>query len=156
MLQLSGEEQFSQAPEEIWDRVVDPEFLVKIIPGVDHVEQVESDRLVCRVRPGLSFMTGTLKITIDISAEQPQEMVRMHVASKGIGSSAMVETAFHLAADDTGTKLDWTADVTEVGGLLKPVGRTLIGAAARKVISDAWLGFRNELDQVTESAAPSS
>ena len=146
MLQLTGEEQFSHPQDTIWDRLIDPEFLARTIPDLHSVEEIQPDRLVCKVRPGFSFIKGTLKITINIFAEQPPESARMRIESKGIGSSAVVETVVELSTLDAGTRLAWSAEVKELGGLLKPVGRTLIGAAAKKVITDGWAGFRNELD----------
>ncbi len=146
MFQLAGEEQFSHLQDTIWDRLIDPEFLARTIPDVHSIEEIQTDRLVCKVRPGFSFIKGTLKITINIFVEQPRESARMRIESKGIGSSAVVETAVELSTSDPGTLLAWSAEVTELGGLLKPVGRTLIGAAAKKVITDGWAGFRNRLD----------
>jgi carbon monoxide dehydrogenase subunit G len=145
MLQLSGEEHFSQPLVEVWACLADCEFLTKCLPGLESVEQDESGRLVCRVRPGLSFVKGTLKVTLDIRDQKSPHSMRICVSSKGIGASAVVETSVELSARDTGTQLRWNAEVTELGGLLKPIGRTLIAAAAQKVISQGWTTFRDRL-----------
>jgi len=145
MSQLTGEEHFSQAQTEIWARLTDAEFLAECLPGLESVERDESGRLLCHVRPGLSFFKGNFKVTLDIVDEQVPESVRIRVYSKGIGSSADVETKVELSADDKGTLLSWNAEVTQLGGLLKPISRGLIAAAARKVIADGWTRFRNRL-----------
>ena len=144
-MELSGEECFSQAQTEIWARLTDVEFLAKCMPDVESVERDESGLLVCRVRPGLSFLKATLKVTLDIFDEQSPDSVRIRIRSKGIGSSVTVETAVELSAGDTGTQLNWNAEVKELGGLLQPISRGLIAAAARKVIADGWIAFRNQL-----------
>ncbi len=145
MIQLSGEEHFSQELGEIRPRLTDLEFLAKSIPGLLDIERTEPRLLVCRVQPELLFLKGTLKITIEIVDEQSPDFVRTRIHSKGIGSSAVVETEVKLSAAETGTRLNWSAEVTELGGLLRPVSRGLILAAARKVITEAWVGFRNAL-----------
>ena len=144
MLQLSGEEQFSQSTTEIWTRLTDAAFLTECMPGLEGTTQLEPGRAVCRVRPGLSFAKGTLKITLEVLQQQP-DRVQISVQSKGIGSSATVETVVQVSAVEAGTQLTWDAEVKELGGLLKPVSRGLIAAAARKVIADGWGGFRDRL-----------
>ena len=148
MLQLSGEEHFSQTPTEIWPRLTDSEFLAKCLPDLASAESDGSGRLVCRVRPGLSFIKGTLKVTLDIFDQQPPDSVRMRIHSKGIGASALVEMAFKMSEIEAGTQLSWSAEVKDLSGLLKPISHSLIAAAARKVIEDGWAAFRNQLDRV--------
>ena len=145
MLRISGEEHFSQSVTEVWACLADDEFLAKCLPQLEKAERDGSGLLVCRVRPGLSFVKGTLKVSLDIRDQQPPDSMRICVNSKGIGASAVVETLVKLAAHDTGTQLSWNAEVTELGGLLKPVGRSLISAAAHKVISEGWATFRDRL-----------
>ena len=144
MMQLSGEEHFGQKQTEIWARLTDAEFLARCLPGLERVESDESAFLVCRVRPGLSFLKGTIKVTLDAYGRQPPDSLCIRVRSKGIGSSAMVETSVELSADG-GTRISWSAEIVELGGLLKPVSRSLIQAAAGKIIADGWGGFRDAL-----------
>jgi carbon monoxide dehydrogenase subunit G len=150
MFQLSGEEHFSQAQNTVWARLTDVEWLVKCLPDVEDVARDQSGSLVCRVRPGLSFVKGTLKVTLDILDERAPDAVRIRIHSKGIGASALVETAVELSSVDSGTRLDWSAEVKELGGLLQPVSRDLVAAAARKVIAQGWTEFRNQLGETPD------
>ncbi len=145
MLQLSGEEQFSQSTTEILSRLTDAAFLAECMPGLESISQLKPGLAMCRVRPGLSFARGTLKLTLEVLQQQPLESVQINVQCKGIGSSATVETVVQVSEVEAGTQLAWDAEVKELGGLLKPVSRTLIGAAARKLIADGWSGFRDRL-----------
>ena len=145
MLDFAGEENFPQTQTEIWNRLIDTHFLARCIPGLEHVDKTEPRLLAFRVRPGLSFLKGTLKTTLEIFDEQEPNALRIRVQSKGIGSTANVETEVKLLAVESGTLLTWTAEVKELGGLLKPVGRSLVAAAAKKVIADGWIGFRNAI-----------
>ena len=131
MLQVSGKEDFSQLASEIRDCLTDAEFLANCLPDLETAEYDESGSLVCRVRPGLSFVKGTLKVALDIFDERSSDAVRIHVRSKGIGSSALVETAAKLSTIDTGTRLHWSEEVTELGGLLKPASRGLVAQGDR-------------------------
>ena len=151
MLQLAGEEQFTQTQADVWAHITDMKFLSQCIPGLDEVDRIEPRLLVFRVRPGLAFLKGTLKTTLEIYDEQPPDSLRMRTQSKGIGSSARVETQIELSANEAGTRLSWSAEVKELGGLLKPVGHSLVSAAAKKAIADGWVGFREALSSGGES-----
>ena len=147
MTQLNGEEHFAQERTEIWSRLTDADFLAKCLPGMERVESDDSAFLVCRIRPGFSFLKGTIKVTLDPYDRQPPDLLRIRVLSKGIGSFAIVEPAVELTADGAATRVSWNAESGELGGLLKPVSRSLIQAAARMVITDGWSGFKEALSQ---------
>lgn len=179
MMQFAGEELFAQNPDVLWTRLTDLNFMARTIPGLDTVSRSEPGLLECRVRPGFSFLRGTLDISIELADPQPPRAARLHIRAKGIGASIVVETALDLAQIEpaaplepaapaglpssalpgaTGglptsapsptpaTRLRWTAEVKELGGLLKAVSRGLIEAAAKKLIADAFSAFRRELD----------
>lgn len=156
MIELSGSERFAEPVAEVWRRLSDLSFLAEAIPGMSSAARTTDDRLTCKVKPALSFLTGSLSTTIDVlkrSDVRDRADVRngaeprlvLGIRSKGIGSMAAVTATFDLRESGGGTAVDWTATVDELGGLLKPVGAGLIEASAGKVIASAWQGFRERL-----------
>ena len=145
MIELSGVERFTQPADDVWRRLSDISFLAGAIPGLSSLSSTSEDHVTCKVKPGLSFLTGSLTTTIDVRERDEPRMV-LGVRSKGIGSMAAVTTTFVVGDADGGSAVDWTATVDELGGLLKPVGAALIEASAGKVIASAWEGFRAQLD----------
>ncbi len=81
-------------------------------------------------------------------------LVRLALASKGIGTSSEVEATVSLSPQQTGTRLQWVAEVKSLGGLLKAVPQGLIRGAAQKVVNDAWTAVENRLHQSPPSPAP--
>ena len=138
MLHFEGDWDFPQAPADLWARLTDARFLVQCIPGVESVPLAEPDRAVCVLRPGFSFVRGTLEVTLHVVERVPGTSARFLLHSKGIGTSSDLEAALTFTPREEGTRVHWTADVKELGGLLKAVPRGLIQAAAQKVIADAW------------------
>ena len=145
-IQLSGEERFEQSREELYKRLTDLEFMSKTIPGLQQVEHADATLLRCRVKPGFAFLTGSMKLLFEITGQQPPERADMRVTGKGIGSSIAVETTIKLLPDGNGTRLDWSSEVKELTGLSKVVSRGLIEAAAKKINTEAWAGFRRALE----------
>ena len=145
MIELSGVERFTQPASEVWRRLSDISFLAGAIPGLSSLSSTSEDHVICKVKPGLSFLTGSLATTIDVRERDEPRLV-LGIRSKGIGSMAAVTTAFEVGEAAGGTDVTWTATVDELGGLLKPIGAGLIEASAGKVIASAWEGFRAQLD----------
>ncbi len=145
-MEFSGEERFTQSREELFDKLVDLEFMSKTFPGLQRVVKLEEKVLVCKLKPGFSFISGTLTNTMELINESRPESVEVNVKGKGIGASVVVAIEIKMTEVDDGTALAWLARVTELGGLLKPVPRPLIEAAASKVVADTWAAFRSNLD----------
>jgi len=144
-MNLSGTEHFDAPVERVFDQITNLEFTAKTLPGLERVEKLESQHLVCRVKPGFSFLTGSMQMTFDVLEAERPTSAKMRVKGKGIGATVVIETSVNLAAEGTGTRLDWASEVTELGGLIKAVSRALIEGAAKKIVSDSWGTFRKHL-----------
>ena len=66
MLRFEGDRDFPHAPAELFARLSDARFLVQCIPDVESVSSVEADRASLILRPGFSFVRGTLDVTLQI------------------------------------------------------------------------------------------
>lgn len=138
MLHFEGARDLPQPAPVVWGKLRDTRFLVQCIPGVESVAESGPDRAVCTLRPGFSFVRGTLELTLQVVEVEPGKTARLLLQSKGIGSTSDVEAAYTVEPREGGSHLNWTIDIKELGGLLKAVPQGLVKAAAQKVISDAW------------------
>lgn len=140
MLRFEGDRDFPQTPAVLFAKLSDARFLARCIPDVESVRAAEAGAASLVLRPGFSFVRGTLDLTLTLADVVAPRSLRVVLATKGIGSSADVEAALSLSDHEGGTRVHWSAEVTKLGGLLKlaPVG--LIQGAARQVIDDAWAG----------------
>lgn len=137
MVRFEGEKVFSRPPAEVWAKLSDARFLVQCIPDVESIAEVDAAHARLVLRPGFSFVRGTLEATLHI-VDAVEPSARYTISNKGIGSSADVQATIALSPQDTWTRVRWTAEVTALGGLLKMVPSGLIRGAAQKVVNDAW------------------
>jgi carbon monoxide dehydrogenase subunit G len=138
MLHFEGDKDLSQTPAEVSAKLADARFLVQCIPGVEKVSVAEAQRAVCTLRPGFSFVRGTLDVTLVVVENAPPTSTRLSLHSKGIGTTSDVEVVLAYTSQDAGTRVHWTADIKQLGGLLKAVPPGLIKGAAQKVIDEMW------------------
>jgi carbon monoxide dehydrogenase subunit G len=144
-MNLSGYEHFDAPVETVFDQITNLEFTAKTVPGLERVEKLEPTHLECRVRPPFSFLTGGMQMVFDVLESNRPSSARMRVKGKGIGATVTIETAIRLSPEMDGTRLEWSSQVTEMGGLIKAVSRSLIEGAARRIVTDSWVMFRDHL-----------
>jgi carbon monoxide dehydrogenase subunit G len=145
MQRFEGQQDFPQGADELWHKLSDARFLVGCIPDVEQIAQQDADRAVLVVRPGFSFVRGSLDTTLQRTAAEAPHRVSWHLTSRGIGSSSEVEANLEIVPEGAGSRVRWVIEVKTLGGLLKMVPAGLIRGAAQKVIADAWAALASRL-----------
>jgi uncharacterized protein len=145
MLQLQGDQDFSKAPAEVWTKLSDARFLAECIPGVETLTVAEPDRVQCVLRPGFTFVRGTLDLTLEVVDQVVNASARILLHTKGIGSTSEVEAPWTVEPQGTGSRLHWQVDIKSLGGLLKAVPQGLIKAGAQKVVADALAALASRI-----------
>jgi carbon monoxide dehydrogenase subunit G len=155
MLRFDGQKDFpNHAPAALWEKLSDARFLVQCVPDVHEVSEQERDRAAFTLRPGFAFVRGTLHMNLRMTEAVAPGSVRVVMTSKGIGSSSEVEASMTLSPlEQRGSRVDWVAEVKQLGGLLKAVPHGLIRGAAQKVVQDVWNAVEARLAQ---EAGPSA
>ena len=147
MIEIRGTEHFACDRDRIRATLADLEQVAGALPGLTRIERHDGATLVCRVRPGLTFLSGSLRTTIACRKEAEQALLRYRIDSRGIGAGTVVNAHIRcLPAGDGRSRVEWHARVEELSGLLKPVGASLIEAAMGKVAADIWEGLHTRLD----------
>ena len=145
MLHMEGEKAFPQGPHQLYAKLTDLQFLVRCLPDLHEVKEVQEKTATAVLRPGFSFVRGEMQLTIEKLEETPATSAKFSLKTKGIGTSSEVETTFTLAEAGTGTALRWTSDVKQLGGLLKAVPAGLIQGGAQRVIADFLANVEKKL-----------
>jgi carbon monoxide dehydrogenase subunit G len=145
MLQFAGERDLKRAPDYVFNKLRDARFIVTCVPDLQSVQSAEQEVAVCRIKPSLSFLTGALDLTIRVMEATPHSLIRIQQTTKGIGTSSTVESVLRLTPQAEGTRLTWSAEVKQLGGLIKALPEGLLRGAAEKVINDAWTSVLNKL-----------
>jgi carbon monoxide dehydrogenase subunit G len=144
-MRFEGERRFAQPVEELWPKFSDAAFLARSVPGATLRGEPTHDRAQYCVQPGFSFARSSMDVTMEIVERHEPDLVRFRLISKGVGTSNTVDTVLTLTPDGTGTRAQWIAQITQLGGLLKLVPSGLIKGAAQQVIDDVWNGIGKAL-----------
>jgi len=141
-MKFSGQETFPLPLDEVWEQLTDLASIARIIPDLERVEEVDSDHLLCRVKPAFAFLAGSLQLRFSFQERDPENQLKVLVVGKKIGAGLKLQITISLTQEKDRTCLDWEAEILERTGLLKPIGNSLLQATAEKVIASTWSGFR--------------
>jgi carbon monoxide dehydrogenase subunit G len=147
MLHFEGDTDFTQPTALVWSKLSDIRFLTSCIPDVESITHNPDGSAKLIIRPGFSFIRGTLEVTARITQAVEGQPLRIHADGKGIGSSNEVDLSLHFAEKDGGTRIHWSSDITKLGGLLKLMPQGLLKGAAQQVIGDVWESVRKKLGE---------
>src|SRR5688572_15619098 len=106
MVHISGHQQFDLPAEVVWQSLVDPRFLCECFPNVDKIVAAGDRSATVIVRPGFSFVRGTLEVAFEFVDLLPTSQGRVSILLKGIGSSARLDAGFNLTSNDTGCRVE--------------------------------------------------
>lgn len=146
-MEFGGAEHFAAPQEQVYALLTDLEAMSTIIPDLVSAEKVDDRTLKCVVKPGFSFLRGTMRLTITLGDCQPCEAAAMNVDAQGIGVGMSISSQLHVLPEDTGSRLEWQARIDQVKGLISAVSPTLIKAAADQVIRHSWAAVRSKLGE---------
>ena len=146
MIEIRGTEHFACDRDRAHAVLTDLEQVAGALPGLTRIERNDGATLVCRVRPGLTFLSGSLRTTITRLEDADPEVLRYRIDSRGIGAGAVADAHIRCLPDGEGrSRVQWHVQVSELSGLLKPVGASLIEAAMGKVAAATWEELRTRL-----------
>jgi uncharacterized protein len=138
MIHFEGDKSFALPITEVAVRLSDAGYLAHCLQDTQ-ITEAAPEKAVWKLKPKLSFMTGSLNVEMTRIEHSAGKSVAFKVFAKAIGASSTVVTHLMFApAEDGGTAVHWTGDLTEVTGLLKIIPKGLIEGSARKVIDDVW------------------
>lgn len=146
-LDFGGEEQFNTAPETLYAALTDLDVLAANLPDLESAKRAGPHTLECVVKPGFSFLRGTLRSTMKIDPYDPPRQARMEVFAKGIGVTMRIESEFAVEPSGGGSKLTWQARLAEATGLVATVSPALVKAAAEQIVRRSWSQIRSHLGE---------
>jgi len=148
MMHFQGERSFPTDPAETFARLADAAFIVHNLPNVTTIIEATPDRAVWKLKPGLSFVQGTLEATLTVVERSGDSVIRTEMQTKGIGAVAGVASRLEgMPRDGGGSTVRWSSEITKLEGLLKMVPKPLIIASANKVIEDSWTAIEKRMGE---------
>ena len=144
-LTFGGEEHFDVPAAKVFALLTDLDQFAKNIPDLVNADRAGERTLNCVVKPGFSFLRGTMKLAIEMAELEAPRHAKMLIRSSGIGVQMLVESTLNIADTGAGSRLNWEARVTEMKGLVATVSPSLVRGAAEQIIRTSWSKIHEQL-----------
>ena len=145
-MELKGSYTFDAPREVIWQALMDPEVLAKILPGVERLEKVSDTEFTGVMDVRVGPVQGKFNGKVVLSDLQEPEKFHMDVDGRGAagfirgGGDAILEEV------DGKTVLTYSGDA-QVGGRIASVGQRLVETTAKSIVRQGL----ESLDRLTQA-----
>jgi len=121
------------APLAVWGFLTDANRIAECLPGCEKLVKTGDDTYEMEMRFGVGAIAGVFHGSIRLHDLLPTSQYQMMVDGNGTPGFIRGGGTIQLTAEDTGTMLRYSGDVS-AGGPIASVGQRMIGGTARMII----------------------
>ncbi|HZU23797.1 MAG TPA: carbon monoxide dehydrogenase subunit G [Terriglobales bacterium] len=152
-MKLEGSYRIAAPCAEVWEALLNPEILRRIIPGCEKLEPTGEHRYAATFRAGAGQIKGNFTGEVAISDLDAPNGYTLRSRMKSAVGFVEGQGRIALAAADAGdaeTTINYSGEV-KIGGLLASIAGRLVEAAAKKNMEDMF----SNLNRVLSTSAAS-
>ncbi len=146
-----GRTEVAAPRERLWAMLLDPDALLRIVPGAHGVERVSETEYRADVTLGVGPVKGRYRVALSLSDMQAPEALTLTGSAEGALGFGHGSGRVTLEAAPQGTVIAWRYEAA-VGGRVASIAGRLLDGAARLVIGQFFAALaRQAVPQVPES-----
>jgi carbon monoxide dehydrogenase subunit G len=136
MIELDGKTEYVVKRELLWEMILDPDVLARIVPGCKKLEIVNENEYQGQMRIKVGPMDGVFRGTVALSELNPPHS--FHLVMNGRGPSGIVEGEgdVYLQDAENGTEFSYTGQ-GQISGRMASVGQRVMTSSARAVVKQS-------------------
>lgn len=151
-MKLNGTNRVQAPVQQTWDALLDPEVLVRALPGCERLVAVGENAYDMTVTAGVASIKGTYDGHCELTElDEPRSLV-MSLQGAGAPGTIGATVRVGFTDDDGATTVAWDADAV-VGGMVGGVGQRMLGSVAKRMAGEF---FANVERAIAEPAASAS
>ena len=149
-MKVAGEAVLNAPIEKVWNALLDPQVLVRTIPGCERLESTGENAYAMTITAGVASIKGTYAGTCELSNLKPHESLVMKAAGSGAPGTVSADVAVGFSDQGDGTtRLTYDADAI-VGGMVGGVGQRMLTSVSKRMAGE----FFGSVEGVLNGTAP--
>jgi uncharacterized protein len=148
-MKVTGSANIAAPRDEVWKALNDPAVLVRTIPGVSRLEEIDTDVYRMTIYAGVASIKGTYQGEVRLAEQQQPDSFVLRATGTGAPGTVNADVAVRLTQEDSSTRIDYDADAV-VGGMIGGVGQRVLGGVAKKTAGE----FFSAVEDVLTGAVP--
>lgn len=154
-LTASGSVQIAASPEEVFNVLLDPQALAKVIPGCHALNAIGENRYQADVTVGVGMIKARYEAKIALSDLNPPHSLKLEGVGLSSLGSARGSGQVTLTPNDGGTRLSYDYSA-EVSGKVAAVGGRMLEGAAKIVLGQLFEQLGRQASGQPQQAAKKS
>jgi carbon monoxide dehydrogenase subunit G len=143
-VRLEGTYTFEAPRQAVWEALMDPEVLAKVMPGCEKLEQLEENKYKGTLNVKVGPVQGKFEGVVTITEVNPAEGYSIQV--DGRGPAGFMKGVGQIRLEDQGetTLIHYGGDA-QVGGRIASVGQRLLDTTAKSMTRQSLEGLHNQI-----------
>jgi len=139
-MKIGGDYIFDGPQDLVWQTLLDPTTLVKVLPGADKLEQVGDNEYEAALTIKVGPIQGQFMGKVKLEDIQPPNAYTMQVDGRGAPGFVKATGHLTLAPEGERTRMTYQGDA-QIGGRLASVGQRLMETSAKAIIGQSLEGL---------------
>ncbi len=148
-MQLNGQKLIEASPEVCFRLFIDPEVLVRTMPGLKHLEPAGQGTYAAEMEMGVAAIRGHYSGTMTIKDVVEDKSYRLAMEGQGPGGFVNVDIAVHFEPDEKGCQVVYDGEA-KVGGTVAGVGQRMLSGVAGFIMNQFFGNVAKEARKVRE------
>ncbi len=147
---VEGTKEFDAPAQVVWDVLMDPSRISKLLPGVEGFEVQDDRHWSANVKVPLGMGGLKLKFSFEKADERPIEYSKLNARGQGVGAIIGMDTEFHLTAEGERTSMRWVADI-HVAGPIGSMGQRVFQPIVNQQVSNVLNALEEQVSDAKSS-----
>ena len=151
-MKVEGVKEFDASPQTVWDVLMDPTRISKLLPGVENFEVQDDKHWSANVKVPLGMGGLKLKFKFEQAEARPIEYAKLNARGSGVGAIVGMDTEFHLTpVDGDRTSMKWIADI-HVAGPIGSMGQRVFQPIVNQQVGNVLNALESQVDEAKVTA----
>lgn len=149
-MKVSGTATLQAPVERVWEGILDPQVLVRTIPGCEQLAETGEHQYAMVVTAGVASIKGTYQGKVQLSDLHQHESLLMHAEGASAAGTIGVDVRVRFTDGGDGTtQIDYDADAV-VGGMIGGVGQRMLTSVSKRMAGE----FFGNVDKALSGQLP--
>ena len=144
-MKVEGVKEFDAPAQVVWDVLMDPSQISKLLPGVEGFEVQDDRHWSANVKVPLGMGGLKLKFSFEKADERPIEYAKLNARGQGVGAIIGMDTEFHLTPEGDRTSMKWVADI-HVAGPIGSMGQRVFQPIVNQQVGNVLNALEAQID----------
>ena len=149
-MKVEGTKEFDAPAQLVWEVLMDPERMAKLLPGIESFEVHDADHWTAAVKVPLGMGGLKLKFAFEQVERRPIDYAKLNAKGQGVGAIVNMVTEFHLEPDGERTTMRWEADV-RVAGPIGSMGQRVFQPIVNQQVTDVLNALEAQVQDAKHS-----